>query len=51
MFNVEGFQPTVESEENFKKCSNIMKHIHFGYVDVQNFGDEIVDVTGAKGWI
>ena len=32
-----------------KKCSNLMKHIHFGYVDVQNFGDEIVDATGAKG--
>ena len=48
MFNMSGFQPTVESEENFKRCSNFMKNIHFGYVDVQNLHEEIHDATGKQ---
>ena len=48
MFNMSGFEPTVESEENFKRCSNFMKNIHFGYVDVQNLQEEIHDVTGKQ---
>ncbi len=48
MFNMSGFEPTVESEENFKRCSNFMKNIHFGYVDVQNLHEEIHDVTGKQ---